>query len=97
MTKLLFACRYSRPNNLHGFLRFFTIHRRLIDRVDHFHSFSHRAKRGKLAVEMWRRANENEEMRRGAVWFVCARHRYDAANVLDESGLVRQMAGHAFG
>ena len=46
---------------------------------------------------MRRFTKENEEMRRGAVWFVGARHRHDAANVFDETGFVRQAARHAFG
>src|SRR5437868_10983076 len=35
---------------------------------------------------MWRRSDENEEMRGSAVWLVRARHRNDTANVFDQPG-----------
>src|SRR6185369_9983449 len=82
--------------DLHWLLWLVSVNWRLVDRVNHFHAFRHRTERSKLAVEMRCRGNEDEKMRRRAVWLLGARHRDDAANVFDEAGLVGQLVRHAF-
>ena len=54
--------------------RLLVLGRRVINCVGHFDSADNTSKSRESAVEMRALPNQNEEMSRGAVWFITASH-----------------------
>src|SRR2546430_496260 len=84
----------SRAIDLYRLLRFLSFGRSMIDGVGYLDSFCDPAKRRELSIQVMPIADQYEEMRRGAIWLVGARHRNDAPDVFDFAWFVRNSVRH---
>src|SRR5438105_9316158 len=104
----LLLTAYSRPVSLltlsdggvidaNGDQRFFGLSRGPVDRICHLQSCDDASKGRELSVQMWPVANQNKEVRGGALRLVAAGHGNDSAHVTKIARLIGQVMRHSFG
>src|SRR5688572_14495355 len=77
------------------FAGLFTFSRGLIDRVSNLHPFGYTTESRKLTIQVLTCADQNEEIRGGAVRFFRTGHGDYPANVLYQSRFIRKFARHS--